>query len=72
MVAWHISRLVCSLFFFLVCFYVLVVFNMADEALIAAVQKRDALYNKESNEYSNRIFIRKQWEEIAVELTTEG
>ncbi|GFR76242.1 transcription factor Adf-1 [Elysia marginata] len=45
---------------------------MADEALIAAVQKRDALYNKDSNEYSKRILIRKQWEEIAVELKTEA
>ncbi|GFR92748.1 transcription factor Adf-1 [Elysia marginata] len=45
---------------------------MADEALIAAVQKRDTLCNKESNEYSKRILRRKQWEEIAVELKTEA
>ncbi|GFO48215.1 hypothetical protein PoB_007472000 [Plakobranchus ocellatus] len=45
---------------------------MADKALIAAVQKQQAVYNKESSEYSNRIFIRKQWEEIAIELETDA
>ena len=42
-----------------------------NEALIAAVQKRQALYDKSDDNYSNRVFIAKQWQEIGKEIGTD-
>ncbi|KAK3798838.1 hypothetical protein RRG08_007195 [Elysia crispata] len=39
-----------------------------NEALIAAVQKRQPLYDKSDDNYSNRVFIAKQWQEIGQEI----
>ncbi|GFO31858.1 hypothetical protein PoB_005836300 [Plakobranchus ocellatus] len=39
-----------------------------NEALIAAVQKRQALYDKTDDNYPNRVFIAKQWQEIGKEI----
>ncbi|GFO47959.1 transcription factor adf-1 [Plakobranchus ocellatus] len=39
-----------------------------NEALIAAVQKRQALYGKTDDNYSNRVFIARQWQEIGKEI----
>ena len=42
------------------------------EALIVAVEKRKALYDKTEDNYSNRVYICKQWKEIADEIGIDG
>ena len=39
-----------------------------NELLVTAVEKRTALYDKSEDNYSNRVFINKQWNEIGQEL----
>ena len=43
-----------------------------NEALIVAVQKRPPLYDKRDDRYSNRIYITKQWKDIAEEIGIDG
>jgi len=42
-----------------------------EEALIAAVQKRPALFDKSQDNYSNRNYVNKQWVDIAKEVEVE-
>ena len=39
-----------------------------NELLVTAVEKRTALYDKTEDNYSNRVFINKPWNEIGQEL----
>ncbi|GFN98994.1 transcription factor adf-1 [Plakobranchus ocellatus] len=39
-----------------------------EESLITAVEKRQALYDKTDDNYSNRVYVNKQWKEISEEL----
>ncbi|GFO35903.1 transcription factor adf-1 [Plakobranchus ocellatus] len=43
-----------------------------NELLIAAVEKRTALYDKTGDNYSNRVCINKQWIEIEKEIGIDG
>ncbi|RUS79443.1 hypothetical protein EGW08_012784 [Elysia chlorotica] len=46
--------------------------NMDDKTLVAAVEKREALYDKGNNYNSNRIFMQKQWADVGLEVGEEG
>ena len=51
------------------------IFNMetsTNEALIAAVQKRPPLYDKNCDMYSNRPYLNRQWNKIAEEVGIDG
>ena len=42
------------------------------DQLIAAVYKRECIWDKRKKEYANRNVVEKAWKEISIEMKVEG